>query len=46
MKSSFRIFSLLLALVIASFAGGIQKGATMQVKANSLWFLDGGALVR
>ena len=38
MKSSFRIFSLLLALSIGSLAGEIQKGATVQVKANSLWF--------
>ena len=38
MKSSFRILSLLLATAIASFAGGIQKGATVQVKADSIWF--------
>jgi hypothetical protein len=38
MKSSFRIFTLLLALALASLAGDIQKGATVQVKPNSLWF--------
>jgi len=38
MKSSFRILSLLLATAIASFAGEIQKGATVQVKADSIWF--------
>jgi len=29
-----------LALDIGSFAGEIRKGATMQVKANSIWFED------
>jgi hypothetical protein len=38
MKSSFRIPLLLLASSIASFAGEIQKGATVQVKADSIWF--------
>jgi hypothetical protein len=38
MKSSFRIFSLLVFLTLASIAGEIQKGATAQVKANSFWF--------
>jgi hypothetical protein len=38
MKSSFRILTLLLALALASHAGDRQKGATVQVKANSLWF--------
>ena len=38
MKSSFRILSLLLASAVASCAGGIQKGATVQVKADSIWF--------
>jgi hypothetical protein len=32
--------SLLLALGLAAFAGSIEKGATMQVKANSIWFQD------
>jgi len=38
MKSSLRILLLLLASAIVSFAGGIQKGATVQVKADSIWF--------
>ena len=38
MKSSFRILSLLLASAVASCAGGIQKGATVQVQADSIWF--------
>jgi len=38
MKSWFRILSVLLASAIASFAGEIQKGATVQVKADSIWF--------
>ena len=32
--------SFLLALGLAGFAGSIEKGATMQVKANSIWFQD------
>jgi hypothetical protein len=38
MKSSLRMLSVLLALTVASLAGDIRKGATMQVKANSIWF--------
>ncbi len=30
----------LVALGVASFAGEIRKGATMQVKPNSIWFQD------
>jgi hypothetical protein len=30
----------LVALVGGSFAGEIRKGATMQVKPNSIWFQD------
>ena len=30
--------SFLLALGLAAFAGSIEKGSTMQVKANSIWF--------
>jgi hypothetical protein len=30
--------SFLLALSLTAFAGSIEKGATMQVKANSIWF--------
>jgi hypothetical protein len=40
MKSPLRIVSVLLILAVASFAGEIRKGATMQVKANSIWFQD------
>jgi hypothetical protein len=40
MRSSLGILSILLALAIASFAGEIRKGATMEVKANSIWFQD------
>ena len=38
MKSSFRILLLLVASALACFAGEIQKGATAQVKADSIWF--------
>jgi len=42
---------LLLALICClgvslAFAGEIQKGATMQVKANSIWFEDAAKLTR
>src|ERR1700722_8846040 len=40
MKSSLGILSLFLALAIASLAGEIRKGATMEVKANSIWFQE------
>jgi hypothetical protein len=40
MKSSLGILSILLALAIASLAGEIRKGATMEVKANSIWFQE------
>ena len=40
MKPSLRILFVLLGLAIASFAAEIRKGATMQVKANSIWFQD------
>jgi hypothetical protein len=36
----------LLALSIGSFAGEIRKGATMQVKPNSIWFEDVAKLTR
>jgi hypothetical protein len=35
---------LLLALGVASSAGEIRKGATMQVKPNSIWFEDADKL--
>jgi len=37
---------LALALDIGSFAGEIRKGATMQVKPNSIWFEDTAKLTR
>jgi hypothetical protein len=36
----------LAALTIGSFAGEIRKGATMQVKADSIWFQDTAKLTR
>jgi hypothetical protein len=44
MKSSLRILSVLLALAIVSVAGEIRTGATMQVKADSIWFQDSAKL--
>jgi hypothetical protein len=35
----------LIALSLAAFAAGIQKGASMSVKANSIWFQDQAELV-
>jgi hypothetical protein len=32
--------SFLLSLGLAALAGSIEKGATIQVKANSIWFQD------
>jgi hypothetical protein len=46
MKSSPVILSLVLALAIASSAGEIRKGATMEVKANSIWFQEVKDLTR
>ncbi len=40
MKSSLGILSFLLVLAIASLAGEIRKGASMEVKANSIWFQE------
>src|SRR5215216_5085686 len=37
---------LALALDIGSFAGEIRRGATMQVKPNSIWFEDTAKLTR
>jgi hypothetical protein len=34
----------LIAFGIGGFAGDIQKGATMQVKPNSIWFADAAEL--
>jgi hypothetical protein len=44
MKSSLGILILFFALAIGSFAQGIQKGATVQVPPNSIWFQDEGRL--
>ena len=46
MKSSLGILSFLLALAISSLAGEIRKGATMEVKANSIWFQEVKDLTR
>jgi hypothetical protein len=46
MKSSPGILSLVLALTITSLAGEIRKGATMEVKANSIWFQETKDLTR
>jgi hypothetical protein len=46
MKSSLGILSFLLALAIASLAGEIRKGATMEVKANLIWFQEVKDLTR
>lgn len=46
MKSSLGILSLVLALAITSLAGEIRKGATMEVKANSIWFQEVKDLTR
>jgi hypothetical protein len=42
------LLSLLLVMALggAAFAAGIEKGATMQVKANSIWFQDAAELVQ
>jgi hypothetical protein len=37
---------LLLALGASAFAGAVEKGATMQVKPNSIWFQDQTQLAR
>jgi hypothetical protein len=44
MRSSLTILFFLLTLCVGSFAADIQAGATMQVKANSIWFQDAGSL--
>ena len=36
----------LAALAIASFGADIQKGATINVKSNSIWFQDVASLTR
>jgi hypothetical protein len=43
---AFLALFVLIALVAASFAAEIRKGATMQVKANSIWFQDEAQLAR
>ena len=44
--NSLKTLSLLFVLTIASYAGEIRKGATMQVKANSIWFQDVASLTQ
>jgi hypothetical protein len=46
MKSSLGILSLVLTLAITSLAGEIRKGATMEVKANLIWFQEVKDLTR
>jgi hypothetical protein len=46
MKSFPGILSLVFALAITSLAGEIRKGATMEVKANSIWFQEVKDLTR
>jgi hypothetical protein len=42
--NSLKTLLLLFALSVGSFAGEIQKGATVQVPPNSIWFQDEGRL--
>jgi hypothetical protein len=44
--NSLKVLSLLLALSVASFAQGIQKGAKVQVTPNSIWFQDDSKLAK
>jgi hypothetical protein len=46
MKSFPGILSLVLALAFTSLAGEIRKGATMEVKANLIWFQEVKDLTR
>ena len=46
MKPFFSALFVLLALSGNSLAGEIRKGATMQVKSNSIWFDDAVQLTR
>jgi hypothetical protein len=46
MRSPLITLFLLVALGIASFAAEIRKGATMQVKPNSIWFQDAAKLAQ
>jgi hypothetical protein len=46
MRSPLITLLLLLALGIASSGAEIRKGATMQVKPNSIWFQDAANLAR
>lgn len=40
MKAHFVTLLILAAVGISSFAGEIRKGATMEVKSDSIWFQD------
>ena len=46
LKSMNLALFILLAVSLGSFAGEIRKGATMQVKPNSIWFEDAAQLTR
>jgi hypothetical protein len=46
LKSMSLTLSIVLALSLGSFAGEIQKGATMQVRPDSIWFEDADKLTR
>ena len=46
LKSMSLALFILLAVSLGSFAGEIRKGATMQVKPNSIWFEDAAQLTR
>lgn len=46
LKSMTLTLFILLALSLGSFAGEIRKGATMQVKPDSIWFEDAAKLTR
>ena len=46
MNALFSTLFVLIALSGNSIAGEIRKGATMQVKSNSIWFEDVAKLTR
>ena len=46
MRSPFITLLVLVALGVGSFAGAIRKGATMEVKPDSIWFKEVAGLTR
>jgi hypothetical protein len=46
MRSPLGMLFVLAALAIASFGAEIRKGATINVKSNSIWFQDVASLTR